>query len=602
MSFPHFSQGLLRKEPSPGHYPGNLIYMPEILRYGDAMNDPGAAQDERPRLSIVIVSLGLDALLGACIASIGEHVRVPHEIIVVNNSPEELGYRGSVGIRCLENGRNLGFARAVNRGIRESRGDTILLLNPDARFTSDIVSPMLSFMDGRERAGIAGPQLVFPDGSLQNSVDVIPNLLTELLNKSLLKILFPKAYPSKRSGFTHLVQVPSIIGACMMIKRQVIDAIGLLDEGFFLYLEETDFCKRAADAGFEVWHLPQLTVTHHQGTSARRFDVARKMEYRRSMYGFFLKHRGIAQTALLGLFTLIKLGIELLGGVAASFLPPVRARLKKSASIALWHLAGAPAGWGLERALPPCRTIRRHGYTWFLPENEEIPPDAADPGRFMETALDTVLNRSKTTFVKSGTLQGREIFLKRYNFKGFLDTVKNLFRKSRARRAFEGALMLERCGIPTPPVIFACERRIMGVLAESYIATERVEALDLVRHVELHSYDTRLIMRVAGFVRRLHEMGFVPVDLKGENLLVGKDAIYLIDLDRLKRRRLSGVRIIAKNLSYLNASFVREIPLAERLFFLDEYAKGNPLFKGKKDKLARRIGRLTARRIKTRYT
>lgn len=602
MSFPHFSQDLLRKEPSPGHYPGNLIYMPEILRYDDAMNDPGAAQDERPRLSIVIVSLGLDALLGACIASIGEHVRVPHEIIVVNNSPEELGYRGSVGIRCLENGRNLGFARAVNRGIRESRGDTILLLNPDARFTSDIVSPMLSFMDGRERAGIAGPQLVFPDGSLQNSVDVIPNLLTELLNKSLLKILFPKAYPSKRSGFTHLVQVPSIIGACMMIKRQVIDAIGLLDEGFFLYLEETDFCKRAADAGFEVWHLPQLTVTHHQGTSARRFDVARKMEYRRSMYRFFLKHRGIAQTALLGLFTLIKLGIELLGGVAASFLPPVRARLKKSASIALWHLAGAPAGWGLERALPPCRTIRRHGYTWFLPENEEIPPDAADPGRFMETALDTVLNRSKTTFVKSGTLQGREIFLKRYNFKGFLDTVKNLFRKSRARRAFEGALMLERCGIPTPPVIFACERRIMGVLAESYIATERVEALDLVRHVELHSYDTRLIMRVAGFVRRLHEMGFVPVDLKGENLLVGKDAIYLIDLDRLKRRRLSGVRIIAKNLSYLNASFVREIPLAERLFFLDEYAKGNPLFKGKKDKLARRIGRLTARRIKTRYT
>ena len=108
-------------------------------------------------------------------------------------------------------------------------------------------------------------------------------------------------------------------------------------------------------------------------------------------------------------------------------------------------------------------------------------------------------------------------------------------------------------------------------------------------------------MRVAGFIRRLHEMGFVPVDLKGENLLVGTNAIYLIDLDRLKRRRFPGMRIIAKNLSYLNASFAREIPLAERLLFLDEYAKGNPLLKGKKDELARRIGRLTARRIKTRY-
>ncbi|HPD20148.1 MAG: glycosyltransferase [Desulfomonilia bacterium] len=566
------------------------------------MNDPRTAQEERPRLSIVIVSLGLDDLLGACIASIGEHVRVPHEIIVVNNSPQELGYRGNIRIRCLENGKNLGFARAVNRGIRESRGDTILLLNPDARFTSDIVTPMLSFLDERRQAGIAGPQLVFPDGSLQNSVDILPNLFTELLNKSLLKILFPGAYPSKRSGFTHPVQVPSVIGACMMIKRQVIDTIGPLDEGFFLYLEETDFCKRAADAGFEIWHLPQLTVTHHQGTSARRFDAARKVEYRRSMYRFFLKHRGIAQTALLVLFIMIKLGVELLGGIAASFLSPARTRLKKSLSLMLWHLAGAPAGWGFERTLPFYRIVHRHGYTWFLPENGEIPPDAEDPGRFMETALDTVLNRSKTTFVKSGTLQGRQIFLKRYNFKGYLDAVKNLFRKSRARKAFEGALMLELCGIPTPPVVFACERRIMGVLTESYIATERVEALDLVRHVELNGYDTGLIMRVAGFVRRLHEMGFVPLDLKGENLLVGTDAIYLIDLDRLKRRRFPGMRIIAKNLSYLNASFAREIPLADRLLFLDEYAKGNPLLKGKKDELARRIGRLTARRIKTRYT
>ena len=579
-----------------------LIYTPENLRYGDAMNDPHAAQEERPRLSIVIVPLGLDDLLVACLASIGEHVRVPYEIIVVNNSPGELGYRGKVGMRCLENGRNLGFARAVNRGIRESRGNTILLLNPDARFTSDVVSPMLSFLDGNERAGIAGPQLVFPDGSLQNSVDVIPNLLTELLNKSLLKILFPGAYPSKRSGFIHPVQVPSVIGACMMIKRQVIDAIGPLDEGFFLYLEETDFCKRAADAGFEIWHLPQLTVTHHQGTSARRFDAARRVEYRRSMYRFFLKHRGMAQTFLLKLFTMIKLVVELLGGIAALFLPPARARLKKTASLALWHLAGAPAGWGLERALPAYRTVRRHGYTWFLPENGEIPHDAADPRQFMETALDTVLNRSRTTFVKSGALQGRQIFLKRYNFKGFTDAVKNLFRKSRAKRAFEGALMLERCGISTPPVIFACERRIMGILVDSYVATERVEALDLVRHVELNGYDTGLILRVAGFVRRLHEMGFVPVDLKGENLFAGEDAIYLIDLDRLKRRRLPGMRIIAKNLSYLNASFARETPLAERLLFLDEYVKGNPLLKRKKDELVRRVRHLTARRIRTRYT
>jgi len=579
-----------------------MIYTPEIMGYGWVMDRTLTAQEERPRLSIIIVSLGLDDLLKACIASIGEHVRTPHEIIVVNNSEHRLGFGGDTGLRSLENGKNLGFARAVNRGIRESRGDVFLLLNPDARFTSDIVSEMMSFLDEHERAGVAGPQLVFPDRSLQNSVDLIPNLLTELVNKSALKILLPRAYPSKRSGFTRPVKVPSIIGACMMIKRQVIDAIGLLDEGFFLYLEETDFCKRASDAGFEVWHLPGLTVMHHQGTSAKRFDIARRIEYRRSLYRFFLKHRGSFQTALLVLLTLIKLGIEMIGGLASSFLPPGRKRLKSSGSLLLWHLAGMPAGWGLERAAPAYRTVRKNGYTWFLPENGEFPEEAADPGRFMETALHTTLNRSRTTLVKSGLMGAKEIYLKRYNFKGLADAFKNLFRKSRARRAFEGALALEACGVPTPPVVFACERRICGVLADSYVATERVEALDLVRHVQVKGCDTDLIIRSAEFVRRLHEMGFIPVDLKGENLLAGKDALYLIDLDRLKRRYLPGMQAVAKNLSYLDASFARDIPHHERQLFLDEYVKGNPLWERKKTEFARRIKELTRRRISARYT
>lgn len=579
-----------------------MIYTSEILRYGGSMKGLHTASEEPIQLSIIIVSLGLDELLEACIASITEYVKVPHEIIVVNNSVRELGYGGRAEILCLETGKNLGFARAVNRGIRESKGGMILLLNPDARFTSDIVSEMMSFLNEREQAGIAGPQLVFPDGSSQNSVDVIPNLLTEFLNKSLLKILLPGAYPSKRSGFTRPVKVPSIIGACMMIKRRVIDSIGLLDEGFFLYLEETDFCKRAVDAGFEVWHLPGLTITHHQGTSAKRFDTARKIEYHRSMYRFFRKHRKVPQATLLVLFTLVKLGIEMLGGLASAFLASGRNRLKRTASLALWHLRGMPDGWGLERMNPAYRTIRRHGYTWFIPENGDIPGKAAEPGRFMETGLDTVLNRSKTTYVKAGMLDGRKIFLKRYNFKGPKDAAKNLFRKSRARRAFEGALMLESCGIPTPPVIFACERKMLGVLVESYVATEGVDASDLVRHVQARGYDTRLIFRAAQFIRRLHEMGFIPVDLKGENLLTGQGAFSVIDLDRLERRRFPGLHIIAKNLSYLNASFVRGMPHHDRQLFLDEYVKGNPLLEGKKDELARLIKDLTLKRLRKRYT
>ena len=119
-------------------------------------------------LSIIIVTMGDSDLLKSCVSSIREYVGLPHEIILVNNSPQELEWPAENALRCLENGRNMGFARAVNRGIRTAKGDKILLLNPDARFVSDITTEMAAFLDSHERAGIVGPQLVFPDGSLQN--------------------------------------------------------------------------------------------------------------------------------------------------------------------------------------------------------------------------------------------------------------------------------------------------------------------------------------------------------------------------------------------------------------------------------------------------
>ncbi len=268
-------------------------------------------------LSIIIVTMGENGELRDCIASAAEHVHLPHEVILVNNSPSRLSPELSAAAR-LEIGHNAGFARAVNRGIEAAKGDRLLLLNPDARFTSDIISEMSSFMDAHERAGIVAPQLVFPDGTLQNSIDIIPNLATEFVNKSLLKLLFPGSYPSKRTGFDRPVRVPSVIGACMMIRREVIDAVGPLDEGYFLYLEETDFCRRVSSAGFEIWHLPHLRVVHHQGTSARKFDTRRKIEYQRSMRRFFLKNRGACQALILSALTLVKLVIETAGHAAAA--------------------------------------------------------------------------------------------------------------------------------------------------------------------------------------------------------------------------------------------------------------------------------------------
>jgi len=553
-------------------------------------------------VSIIIVTMGEDEYLRACLSSICEYTTCAHEIILVNNSPKPLDMSDKDWIRVIENRRNLGFARAVNKGIEAARGEMILLFNPDAQLEYDVISPLISFLHAHESAGIAGVQLVFPDGAYQNSIDIIPNLLTQFLNKSLLKIMFPRTYPSKRSKFTRPVRVPSVIGACMMIKRQVIETTGLLDEGFFLYLEETDLCKRTTDAGFEIWHVPDLNVVHHQGATAKTFDMARKIEFLRSMYRFFKKHKGPQQTAVLFGLNVFKSIIEMTGNLVLSFTTKGQDRLKKSGTILLWHFLGRPVSWGLEDLTLRYQTTKAHGYTWFVPQDAALSPQVKNPRDFMERFSDTILNRSRTTFVKTGPLEDQTIFLKRYNFKGITDTLKNLFRKSRARRAFEAALLLENAGIETPEVLFACEKRICGILLESYIATAGVDATDLVGYVQNNGCSKELIRRLARFVRRLHEMNILHVDFKGENVLVGDDSLFLIDLDRLIRVSHLDLEKIAKNLSYLNASFARDIPRGTRMHFLEEYLNGNTWFAGRKQELTNKIRAYTEKRLATRYT
>jgi GT2 family glycosyltransferase/tRNA A-37 threonylcarbamoyl transferase component Bud32 len=515
--------------------------------------------------------MGIDIELRRCLESVRKHMKTDHEIIIVNNSREAI--EPSHADMIIENGRNLGFARAVNRGIRAAGGEWLLLLNPDTRFDSDIVGPVLDFMEKNEKAGICGIQLVFPDGRLQNSVDIIPNLANQFINKSALKILFPGAYPGKRSGYTAAVKVPSVIGAFMMIRRSMLDMTGLLDEGFFFYLEETDLCKRAIDAGFEVWHLPQLKMVHYQGASARKYDIARTIEFIRSMHRFFLKHKGEIKAHVFIILTMIKSCIEVITNLPLCFIDRKKKKTIRSASVFLWLISGRSRGFGLERIEPSYSIEKKSGYRWFIPQGCGIPDKT--PDEILKTLPD-VHNRSRTTFVKSGNFAGERIFLKRYNYKGIKDSCKNLFRKSRALRAMEAALRIEEIGLDTPEVVFACEKRVLGILIKSFIATRAVNAGNLVEMAAGNSCPDGIIYDVAGYVRRMHETGVFHVDFKGENLLYDeKGKIYLIDLDRLKVKRFLSMDNIIKNLSYLNASFCLNISREKRMSFLDEYLKGN---------------------------
>lgn len=545
-------------------------------------------------VSIIIVTMGKDEMLYNCIASLAEHVRIPFEIILVNNGASPLGITAEI---VIENGRNLGFARAVNKGIAASKGEWVLLLNPDTLFTADTISPMAAFMEEHPQAGISGVQLIFPDGRNQNSIDIIPTLANQFVNKALLKILFPTAYPSKRTGFHEPVKVPSVIGACMLLRRSMIDAIGPLDEGFFFYLEETDLCKRAVLHGYEVWHLPLLKLIHYQGATARSFDVRRKVEFNRSLWRFFRKHRGPGAACLFALLAFLKAAVEVITNLPLAVLPSFRPRLRRSAGVLLWYALAMPEGFGLERKVPAQRSIRKGGFRWLLADGQGVPD--IDPSQLMQ-GFSEVLNASKTTTVKAGMYRGERIYLKRYNFKGIKDACKNIFRTGRAFRSARAADMLEALGVDTPQVLFACEKRLAGVLLESYIATQGIEAVNLVKAVDAHG--PRDAAAVARFIRRLHEMGVLPVDLKGENLLIDAGGrVYLIDLDRLKRRRYLSLNRIARNLSYLNASFARTLKQETRVAFLDEYLKGNSALEARRQDLIERIRRLTHKRLAERY-
>jgi GT2 family glycosyltransferase len=146
--------------------------------------------------------------------------------------------------------RNVGFARGLNLAAREASGDFLLLLNSDARLTRDAVRLSVEWMRADPGCGVAGAQLLNPDGTKQNSIANFPSLATELLNKFLLRSLWPKRFPGKEKEYPEPMEVESVVGAFFLVRREVWEKLGGMDEEFFFFLEETDFCLRARREGF----------------------------------------------------------------------------------------------------------------------------------------------------------------------------------------------------------------------------------------------------------------------------------------------------------------------------------------------------------------
>ncbi len=309
-------------------------------------------------LSIIIVNWNTkDYLLGCLKALTNSDEGLSREVIVVDNgsqdgSPDELK-RFFPTVHLIGNQNNLGFAKAVNQGIREASGKYLLLLNPDTRLKEGVLETLLSFMEENQEVAVAGPQLLNGDGSKQNSIANFPSLATELLNKSLLRWLFPQKYPGKEKDYLNPIEVDSVIGACLMVRREAIEKVGLLDEDYFLFLEETDWCYRMKKAGWKIYHVPQARVYHFQGKSAEKERNRAKVEFYRSRYIFFKKNRGRGQVFILRIGLLVRLIFEEIFMFLTSLLTlflikRLRRRLFLYSYLLWWHLRGCPEGMGLK--------------------------------------------------------------------------------------------------------------------------------------------------------------------------------------------------------------------------------------------------------------
>ena len=253
------------------------------------------------KLSIVIVSWNVkDDLLG-CLASLKENPpSVPFEQIVIDNMSAD-GTADAVKenypeVTIIGNSDNRGFAAANNQGIELSRGQYILLLNPDTIVHPNSLNILVEYLDDNRDVGTCGPKLLNADGSTQASVRRFPTFRGVFHRHTVCRFLglFRSEYREwmmKDFGYERQADVDQVMGAAMLVRRSVIEEVGAMDADFFMYYEEVDWCYRIKQAGWRIVFVPDAVLTHLGGRSSEQVPFKGVMMLK-SMAVFFRKHRG----------------------------------------------------------------------------------------------------------------------------------------------------------------------------------------------------------------------------------------------------------------------------------------------------------------------
>ncbi len=244
-------------------------------------------------LSVIIVSYQSKNDLKRLLPSVfNSQSKYQYEIIVVDNgsrdgSVEWLKNSRSEDLKIIEN-QNTGFAHGNNLGIKQASGKYILLLNPDTELRADTLKIMLDFMEARLDVGISGCKVVKPDGKLDLACKRrFPNPWNSFLR---LARLSNKNYNLLDKDENQETEIDSVMGAFLLIRKSVIEKIGLLDEEFFMYGEDLDWCWRCKEAGFKVWYYPKTSIIHYKGSSSKKIPFKALKWFHEAMWIFYQKH------------------------------------------------------------------------------------------------------------------------------------------------------------------------------------------------------------------------------------------------------------------------------------------------------------------------
>ncbi len=258
-----------------------------------------------PQISIIVVNYNAGEALTRCRHDLEqEALTTPLEVLVVDNASEDnslvRALEACPNFRYLRNTRNIGFARACNQAIEKAKGRFIMLLNPDTRVIAGALPDLSRYLDEHPGTGAVGPKILDPKGTIQLSARSAQGPEALLFHRySLMTRFFPGNVLSRRYllsdwGHDSEREVDWLSGAALMVRREAIQAAGPLDEGFFLFHEDVDWCKRIREAGYKISYYPGAAIEHEIGISKDKSSFVLLRIRHRSMIRYVHKHyRGL---------------------------------------------------------------------------------------------------------------------------------------------------------------------------------------------------------------------------------------------------------------------------------------------------------------------